>query len=115
MPAELRPLFDLVWVDLDLDDDLDDDGPRLPRPRARVPPGGGRVGGSVVETARTRGARLAWAPEAGRVSARGDMGWTWGTSNYTAPDGTRSQGRYVSIWTRDVEGNWRYAFDAPIK
>ena len=27
VPAELRPLFDLVWVDLDLDHDLDDDGP----------------------------------------------------------------------------------------
>ena len=60
-------------------------------------------------------ARLEWSPQTGRVSSRGDMGWTWGTSNYTAPDGTRTQGRYVSIWTRDVEGNWRYAFDAPIK
>jgi len=60
-------------------------------------------------------ARLEWAPQTGRVSARGDMGWTWGTSTYTAPDGTRTPGRYVSIWTRDVEGNWRYAFDAPIR
>jgi ketosteroid isomerase-like protein len=61
------------------------------------------------------GARLEWAPETGRVSARGDMGWTWGNSTYTAPDGARSQGRYVSVWTRDVEGHWRYAFDAPIR
>ena len=60
-------------------------------------------------------ARLEWAPQAGRVSARGDMGWTWGTSTYTAPDGARTPGRYVSIWTRDVEGNWRYSFDAPIR
>jgi ketosteroid isomerase-like protein len=43
------------------------------------------------------------------------MGWTWGNSTYTAPDGTQRQGRYVSIWTRDYEGNWRYAFDAPIR
>lgn len=62
-----------------------------------------------------QGARLEWAPELGRVSARGDMGWTWGNSTYTAPDGTRRQGRYVSVWTRDLEGNWRYAFDAPIR
>ncbi|MEZ5956612.1 MAG: nuclear transport factor 2 family protein [Hyphomonadaceae bacterium] len=60
-------------------------------------------------------ARLQWAPETGRVSSRGDMGWTWGTSTYTAPDGARTPGRYVSIWTRDVEGNWRYSFDAPIR
>jgi ketosteroid isomerase-like protein len=60
-------------------------------------------------------ARLEWAPETGRVSARGDMAWTWGNSTYTAPDGTRSTGRYISVWTRDYEGNWRYAFDAPIR
>jgi len=61
------------------------------------------------------GARLEWAPETGRVSARGDMGWTWGNSVYIAPDGARTTGRYVSVWTRDVEGNWRYVFDAPIR
>ena len=60
-------------------------------------------------------ARLEWTPQTGRVSARGDMGWTWGTSNYTAPDGTRTPGRYVSIWTRDIDGNWRYSFDAPVR
>ena len=61
------------------------------------------------------GARLEWAPQTARVSARGDMGWTWGNSTLIASDGTRTQGRYVSIWTRDYEGNWRYAFDAPIR
>ena len=62
-----------------------------------------------------QGARLEWAPETGRVSARGDMGWTWGNSTYTAPDGARTPGRYVSVWTREYEGNWRFAFDAPIR
>jgi ketosteroid isomerase-like protein len=60
-------------------------------------------------------ARLEWAPETGRVSTRGDMGWTWGNSTYIAPDGARTPGRYISVWTRDYEGNWRYAFDAPIR
>jgi ketosteroid isomerase-like protein len=60
-------------------------------------------------------ARLEWTPETARVSARGDMGWTWGNSVHTAPDGTRTNGRYISVWTRDYEGNWRYAFDAPIR
>lgn len=61
------------------------------------------------------GARLEWAPETGRVSARGDMGWTWGNSVYIAPDGSRTPGRYVTVWTRDYDGNWRFAFDAPIQ
>ena len=60
------------------------------------------------------GARLEWSPEIARVSSRGDMGWTWGNSAYTAPDGTRMPGRYVSIWTRDAEGRWRFAFDAAV-
>jgi ketosteroid isomerase-like protein len=61
------------------------------------------------------GARLEWAPQTARVSARGDMGWTWGNSVYIAPDGARTPGRYVTVWTRDYDGNWRFAFDAPIQ
>lgn len=75
----------------------------------------GRAGVAASYQDWPAGARLEWAPETARVSARGDMGWTWGNSAYIAPDGTRRPGRYVSVWTRDYEGNWRYAFDAPIR
>lgn len=75
----------------------------------------GRAGIAASYQTWPANARLEWAPQTGRVSARGDMGWTWGTSTYTAPDGARTPGRYVSIWTRDVDGNWRYSFDAPIR
>jgi len=75
----------------------------------------GRAGIAHTYTGWPEGARLQWAPETGRVSARGDMGWTWGNSVMTLPDGTRRQGRYISVWTRDYEGNWRYSFDAPIR
>ncbi|MBY0566363.1 MAG: DUF4440 domain-containing protein [Hyphomonadaceae bacterium] len=75
----------------------------------------GRAGIAASYQSWPQGARLEWAPQTARVSARGDMGWTWGNSTYTAPDGTQRAGRYVSIWTRDYEGNWRYAFDAPIR
>lgn len=61
------------------------------------------------------GARLEWAPQTARVSARGDMGWTWGTSTAIAPDGARTTGRYISVWTRDYDGNWRYAFNAAVR
>lgn len=63
-----------------------------------------------------QGARLEWAPETGRVSARGDMGWTWGNSTRIAADGTRTQGRYISVWTRDdITGAWKFAFDAGVE
>ena len=75
----------------------------------------GRAGVTASYADWPEGARLEWAPETARVSARGDMAWTWGNSTYVAPDGARTTGRYVSVWTRDYEGNWRYAFDAPIR
>ena len=75
----------------------------------------GRQGVTAAFAQWPQGAQLEWAPEAGRVSARGDMGWTWGNSVRIATDGTRTPGRYMTTWTRDYEGNWRYAFDAAIK
>lgn len=75
----------------------------------------GRSGVTVAYEDWPQGAQLQWAPETARVSARGDMGWTWGNSVHIAPDGTRTTGRYISVWTRDYEGNWCYSFDAPIR
>ncbi|MBX3430291.1 MAG: nuclear transport factor 2 family protein [Hyphomonadaceae bacterium] len=75
----------------------------------------GRAGVAARYQNWPEGARLEWTPETARVSERGDMGWTWGNSTYIAPGGERTRGRYVSIWTRDYEGNWRFAFDAPIR
>lgn len=75
----------------------------------------GRAGVTTSFADWPAGMRLEWAPETGRVSTRGDMGWTWGNSVRIAPDGARTPGRYISVWTRDFDGNWRYAFDAPIR
>lgn len=61
------------------------------------------------------GARLEWAPALARVSTRGDMAWSWGNSVYVAPDGTRDEGRYISVWTRGDDGGWRFAFDAGVE
>ncbi|MGH6951841.1 MAG: YybH family protein [Vitreimonas sp.] len=75
----------------------------------------GRAGISERYQTWPQGARLEWVPETARVSARGDMGWTWGNSTYTGPDGARTPGRYVSVWTRDYRGEWRYSFDAAVR
>lgn len=74
----------------------------------------GRAGISASYQNWPSGAQLQWAPETARVSARGDMGWTWGNANYIAADGTRTATRYITVWKRDDEGNWRFAFDAAI-
>ncbi len=60
------------------------------------------------------GARLEWAPVTGQVSERGDLAWTWGRATYTAPDGTRTQSRYVTTWKRNWDGQWRFSFDAQL-
>lgn len=75
----------------------------------------GRAGVIAAYADWPAGARLEWAPRHARVSMRGDMAWTWGDSVFIAPDGARRPGRYVSVWTRDMDGAWRFAFDAPIR
>ena len=60
-------------------------------------------------------AHLTWTPQTARVSERGDMGWTWGRSVYVGADGARREGRYVTTWKRDYDGNWRFAFDAALR
>ena len=82
--------------------------------RAAGAPTVGRDGVAARFATWPEGARLEWAPAHGRVSSRGDMAWTWGDAVYIAPDGARSPSRYVSIWTRDEEGRWRFAFDAGV-
>jgi len=82
-----------------------------------------RNGGPVIGPAEAatsvaalpQGSRLVWAPETARVSERGDMGWTWGRSTYTPPNGRPSQSCYVTIWRRDYEGRWRFAFDGGLR
>lgn len=60
------------------------------------------------------GAALEWTPRAARVSSRGDMAWSWGDSVFVGVDGTRTPGRYFTAWTRDAEGEWRFAIDGGV-
>jgi ketosteroid isomerase-like protein len=45
-----------------------------------------------------------WTPAGAEVSARGDMGWSWG--RWTRGD---ASGDYLAVWRRDGDGAWRYA------
>ncbi len=56
-------------------------------------------------------AHITWAPEDARVSTRGDMAWTWGRATFTDAQGRAHPIQYVTVWTRDWEGNWKFAAD----
>lgn len=47
---------------------------------------------------------FSWTPAGAEVSARGDMGWSWG--RWTRGE---ASGDYLAVWRRDGDGAWRYA------
>jgi ketosteroid isomerase-like protein len=53
---------------------------------------------------------LDWEPRTGDVAASGELGWLTGPSTFTAPDGTKYYGNYLSIWKKTPEG-WRVHID----
>jgi len=55
-------------------------------------------------------ALLEWEPRVGDVAASGELGWLTGPSTFTAPDGSKHYGNYLSIWVRRPEG-WRVFID----
>jgi ketosteroid isomerase-like protein len=59
--------------------------------------------------------RLLWEPRGARVSARGDMGWTWGEGLFAPAEGEAFTSTYVSIWQRDLDGVWKWVVDIGIR
>ena len=55
-------------------------------------------------------AQLEWEPRVGDVASSGELGWLTGPSTFTAPDGSKHYGNYLSIWSRRPEG-WRVFID----
>ena len=51
---------------------------------------------------------LSWGPAGADVSARGDMGYSWGSWSRLRA-GETTTGNYVSVWKRDGDGDWRFA------
>ncbi len=51
---------------------------------------------------------LQWEPAGAEISARGDMGFSWGRWTLTREGGEPASGNYVSVWRRDGEGKWRF-------
>ena len=60
-------------------------------------------------------ATLRWTPETGMASDDGGFGFTWGRYVFTSVDDngdeTKSHGKYVSIWKKQTDGNWKFVAD----
>lgn len=59
--------------------------------------------------------QLRWWPVAADLAASGDLGYTWGTSEYrtTGPDGKPlvRHGKYLTVWKKQPDGSWRFVVD----
>lgn len=60
--------------------------------------------------------QLTWTPDGARMSADGDMGFTWGHYEGRSKDRDGSpiihSGRYMTVWKKQPDGSWKVALDA---
>jgi len=55
--------------------------------------------------------QLTWKPIHARISEETDMGYTYGLYTLTTQKDT-SRGSYVTIWKRELDGEWKFLLDA---
>lgn len=87
--------------------------------------GGGRplqgraaVGAAWASFFDPAGPRMRWAPELAELSRSGDLGYTVGHYLLESRDAegrsVKREGRYVTVWRREVDGAFRVAVDSPL-
>jgi len=90
-----------------------------------VAPDGVKFGGSRIlvgpksieeyYTTTASGTSLTWRPVYASAAASGDLGFTIGESISTGrgPSGAAVQhfGKYLTVWTRQPDGTWKFAVD----
>lgn len=58
---------------------------------------------------------LEWTPRAAEVAVSGELGWSWGEYTFTSTGGdgieSRSYGKYVNVWRKNTEGEWKVIAD----
>jgi ketosteroid isomerase-like protein len=78
-------------------------------------PGIGAVRASMGPAFADSTFRLTWRPTLAFASADGSLGYTlgvWQSRHYTADGkGQVATGKYVTIWRRQADGNWKVVFD----
>ena len=80
------------------------------------PPGVGRV--AIVKSANwsPQVYQLVWTPTDAAMGPSGDMGYTWGHFEGRSKDANGNPvvttGRYMTIWRKQPDGNWKVVLDA---
>jgi len=58
---------------------------------------------------------MTWEPEDAAVAASGELGYTWGfyrvTFETASGQQNQSDGKYLNVWKKDGDGNWRVLID----
>lgn len=57
------------------------------------------------------GGTLEWGPVAGGMAASGDLGYTVGTAVRRGGDGRVGYTKYLTVWRRQPNGDWRWVVD----
>lgn len=72
------------------------------------------VGKKAIVEALGSGYILRWQPKKAEVAQSGDLGWTWGTwelETKVAGESVIRYGKYVNVWRKQRDGNWRVIVD----
>ena len=65
----------------------------------------------VFEKANSDAVQSTWEPINGEIANSEELGFTYGI--YTMKrDTVVEKGTYVSVWKKDLEGNWKYILDS---
>ncbi|MFZ0393079.1 MAG: nuclear transport factor 2 family protein [Terracidiphilus sp.] len=77
------------------------------------------VGKVAIEKSATWSAKdyqLTWTPTDGMMGPSGDMGYTWGHYEGLSKDANgnpvKTSGRYMTIWRKEKDGEWKVVLDA---
>lgn len=76
----------------------------------------GRVAIAKSTTWLPRDYQLTWTPTDAMMSPSGDMGYTWGHFEGHSKDANgnpvTTSGRYMTIWRKEPDGQWKVVLDA---
>ena len=73
---------------------------------------GGEYGPEAIRAAFAGGGgTLEWGPVAGAMAATGDLGYTVGTAVRRGADGRVGYTKYLTVWRRQPNGEWRWVVD----
>jgi ketosteroid isomerase-like protein len=74
--------------------------------------GGHRIEGDAIKNTMTKtlaAGSLTWRPVTS--GARGDLGFSLGTAEFTEPGGKPEHITYCTIWKHEADGSWKVLFD----